>query len=152
MRLGPILRDTHLAVVFEFLVQPEAFKPEGVTFLDGKLKVSIATRSAPVTPIRVHFERPLSIDAGMEPPPLSILQALSRLTLYRMQERARTEVQAGEFDKATRSLKNLASHLLAQGQQSLAKTVLLEVENINHKQSFSQEGEKEIKYATRAVI
>jgi Ca-activated chloride channel family protein len=152
LRLGPVLRDTHLAVVFEFLVQPEAIKPDGVKFLDGKLKVSIATRSAPLAPMRIHFERSVSMDAGMEPPPLAILQALSRLTLYRMQERARSEVQAGEFDKATRSLKRLASHLLAQGQQSLAKTVLLEAENINHKQSFSQEGEKEIKYATRALI
>jgi Ca-activated chloride channel family protein len=83
---------------------------------------------------------------------LSILQALSRLTLYRMQERARHQVHDGEFDKATRSLKNLASRLLSQGETSLAKTVMLEIENISRMSNLSQEGEKEIKYATRALL
>ena len=59
---------------------------------------------------------------------------------------------AGEVEKATLSLKNLAVHLLSQGHQELAKTVMLEAENIQHKRRFSLEGEKEIKYATRALL
>ncbi|MEW5938613.1 MAG: VWA domain-containing protein [Chloroflexota bacterium] len=155
MRLGPILRDTHLSVVFEFLIQPEAlasFAADAFVFLEGNLKASIAMRPVPAPPMRVRFSRPVSATADATPPSLAILQALSRLTLYRMQERARAQTQAGEFDKATRSLKYLASRLLAQGQQSLAKTVLLEAENVSRMHGLSQEGEKEIKYATRALM
>ncbi len=152
MQLGPVLRDAHLSVVFEFFVQPEALKSDHILFLDGRLKVSIALRPVPAAPIRIRLERPVSNNPGMDPPPMSILQALSRLTLYRMQERARGQVQSGEFEKATHSLKNLASHLLVQGEASLAKTVLLEAEHIQQQHVFSREGEKTIKYATRALI
>jgi Ca-activated chloride channel family protein len=139
-------------VVFELMVPPSALTGETLALLDGKAYVSTKARTVPPTPLRVRLERPVNMDAGQDPPPLPIMQALSRLTLYRMQERARAEAQAGEFDKATRSLKYLASHLSSQGEDSLARTVLFEVENLNRKQSFSQEGEKEIKYATRALI
>lgn len=150
--LGPILRDTHLSVVFELMVQPSALTGETLSLLDGKIHISMKARALHAPPLRVRLERPVSADAGQDPPPLPIMQALSRLTLYRMQERARAEAQAGEFDKATRSLKFLASHLTSQGEDGLARTVLFEAENLSRKQSFSQEGEKEIKYATRALF
>ena len=152
LRLGPILRDTHLSVVFELMVSPSALKGDKLSLLEGDVSVSMAVRPAPLPPLRVRFERPVAEQAGQDPPPLPIMQALSRLTLYRMQERARAEAHAGEFDKATRSLKYLASHLASQGEDGLARTVLFEADNLNRRQAFSQDGEKEIKYATRALI
>jgi hypothetical protein len=68
-----------------------------------------------------------------------------------MQERARDEAQAGHYDNATRHLKNLAQHLLSQGEKDLAKTTLLEANSLERMQSFSQNGGKEIKYGTRAL-
>lgn len=151
-QLGPILRDTDLSVLFEFLVQPSAVEGLKTRLLDGSLKTAMAARPTPLPPIRTHFERDVSGTPAAYPPPPAILQALSRLTLYRMQERARHESQAGEFEQATRSLKNLAVHLLEQGHRDLANTVLLEIEHIQRKQTFSLAGEKEIKYATRALL
>jgi len=46
----------------------------------------------------------------------------------------------------------LATNLLAQGERSLARTALIEAENITKIQAFSEEGSKEIKYGTRALI
>lgn len=152
MHLGPILRDTHLSVIFELMVSPSALTASTLSLLDGLVQVTTKGRTIPTPPLRVRLERPVSTDAGENPPPLPIMQALSRLTLYRMQERARAEAQAGEIEKATRSLKYLAAHLSSQGEDGLARTVLFEVENLSRKQSFSQEGEKEIKYATRALF
>ena len=152
LSLGPILRDTRLSVVLELSVEASALTGESLTLLDGKIHVSMKARAISAPPLRVRIERPVSAQAGQDPPPLPIMQALSRITLYRMQERARAEAQAGEYEKATRSLKFLASHLSSVGEESLARTVLFEVENLSRKQSFSQEGEKEIKYATRALI
>lgn len=150
--LGPVLRDTDLSVLFEFLVQPSALKSQGTILLEGTLNVAMAARSKPLSPMRIRLERPVADRPAPTSPPSSILQALSRLTLYRMQERARAEARNSDFEKATQSLKNLASHLLAQGHRELAKTVLLEAENIHHQKTFSLEGEKEIKYATRALL
>jgi len=152
MQLGPILRDTHLSVLFEFMVTPSALGMNTLRLLSGNLKVSMAARPSPAPPIRVWFEREVTTGPDPAPPPTAILGALSRLTLYRMQEKARNDLKAGEFERATRGMKNLAAHLLSQGFQDLAKTVLLEAENIQRTHSLSRNGEKEIKYATRALI
>ncbi len=152
LHLGAVLSDTSLIVLFEFLIQPGLLQPNQLCFLDGRLNVAMTGRSIPVPPIRVRFERPVSDEPGHDPPLLSIINALSRLTLYRMQERARAEAQAGENEKATRSLQSLAARLLAQGEKSLAETILLEVENLQRERGLSQEGGKEIKYGTRALI
>jgi Ca-activated chloride channel family protein len=152
LRLGPILQDTPLNVLFEFIIQPAASQAGRVTLLEGSLKPLMAGRPTAVPPIRLAFERRATDDPGEEAPPTSILRALSRLTLYRLQERARADADAGRFDRATQHLKNLASHLLSQGEPDLAKTALLEAEHLERVQSFSQEGSKEIKYGTRALL
>jgi Ca-activated chloride channel family protein len=88
----------------------------------------------------------------MEPPPKEVVEALSHLTLYRLQERARLEVTAGEYDKATAHLQRLSIHLSAHGEKQLAQTALLEADYIMKHQSFSKEGGKRIKYGTRALL
>lgn len=151
-KLGPILRDGDTSVLFEFYVEPQALGVESALLLDGSLKVSMATRPTPLTPIRVRFQCDVADEPATTPPPSAIIKALSKLTLYRMQERARNESQSGNYDKATRSLKNLAVHLLEQGHSDLANTVLLEVESMQRRHTFSLSGEKDIKYATRALM
>jgi len=77
---------------------------------------------------------------------------MSRLTLYRLQERARQEVEAGSVQKATKHLQYLATHLLAQGDRELAHTVLVEAEHIQQSRRFSKDGDKRIKYGTRGLL
>jgi Ca-activated chloride channel family protein len=62
------------------------------------------------------------------------------------------DVAAGELESAAQSLQNIATHLLSQGENDLAKTALLEVQNVRQQQKLSQEGEKEIKYGTRSLL
>ncbi|HVN16060.1 MAG TPA: DnaJ domain-containing protein [Anaerolineales bacterium] len=152
LRLGPILQDVPLNILFEFVVQPSATVNDSVTLINGSLKISIAARPQPVPPIRLRLNREVRTDAPTEPPPTKILSALSRLTLYRLQERARSEADAGNIETATRHLKNLASHLLSQGEPTLARTALLEAESLQQTRSWSTDGGKEIKYSTRALL
>jgi Ca-activated chloride channel family protein len=77
---------------------------------------------------------------------------MSKLTLYRMQEKVRNDIAVGELDNAAESLQNIATHLLSQGETDLAKTALLEVQNVKYQRKLSQEGEKHIKYGTRALL
>jgi Ca-activated chloride channel homolog len=152
LRLGPILQDTSTRVIFEYIIQPKAVKSDLLVFLDGTLKVSITSHPVPVPPLRLRLERPVADSPETDPPPPQIVQALSRLMLYRMQERARKELDQGNVELATRHLRVLATNLLSQGERSLAQTILLEVEHLQEKNALSAEGSKKMKYGTRALI
>jgi Ca-activated chloride channel family protein len=152
LRLGPILQDTSTRVLFEYIIQPKAVKSEKLIFLDGNIKVSIASRPIPVPASLVRLSRPVTDSPEEGAPPPQIVQALSRLMLYRMQERARKEIEKGHIDTATRHLQTLASNLLTQGERSLAQTIMLEVDNLQRKNALSDEGSKKIKYGTRALF
>ena len=150
LHLGPILEDTKLSVLLEFLIEPSASKTDMVTLLDGMLRLVMAAN--PVPPVRIRLEREVADVPKSDPPPPAILDALSRFTLYRLQERARQESDDEEYESATRHLRNLAALLLTQGEKDLAKTALLEAEQTQKMQALSKEGGKEIKYGTRALL
>jgi hypothetical protein len=69
-----------------------------------------------------------------------------------MQERARVAADAGQYDAAARHLQNLATHLLSQGETSLAKTALFEADNLEKMHAWSASGNKDLKYSTRALL
>jgi Ca-activated chloride channel family protein len=152
LHLGSILQDTSTHVIFEYMIRPKAVKSNSMIFLDGSLKVSIASHPLPVPALRMRLGRPVSDSPEAVPPPPEIVRALSRLMLYRMQERARNEIKRGHIDTATRQLQALASNLLTQGERSLAQTILLEVDHLQKQHTLSDEGSKKINYSTRALL
>lgn len=153
MHLGPVLRDMELRVLFELVVEPSAVSErDEVVILNGALKPVVSLHSAPIAPSRLRLACRVKPDASTKTPPLKILSALSRLTLYRLQERARLAAERGEIDAASRHLRNLATHLLSQGENSLAKTVLFEAEHLEQSGEWGEERKKDIKYGTRALL
>ncbi len=152
LRLGTILQDASTQVIFEYIIHPKAVKSDLLTVLTGTLKVSIASLPMPVPVLQMQLKRPVSDTPDADPPPAQIVQALSRLMLYRMQERARTEIDNGHIDTATRHLKILASNLLSQGERSLAQTIMLEVDHLQKQSALSAEGSKKMNYGTRALV
>ena len=88
----------------------------------------------------------------MSLPNSALVDALARLTVYRMQEKARQDVVDGNLEAASRHLQHLATHLLAGGDRELAHAVLIEAEHIRQSRRFSQEGGKRIKYGTRSLV
>ncbi len=152
MLLGPVVRQTSLKVLMEFVVQPLNMHQDPVTLFDGRISVTLMNEITPARLIPLQLVRPVGDEASMEVPSTAILEALSRLKLYRLQEQARLEVTAGDYDQASEHLHRLATHLLSRGERSLARTALLEAENIQQNKSFSQQGGKEIKYGTRALL
>lgn len=87
-----------------------------------------------------------------EDPPVAILDALGKLTLYRMQERAQTALEQGNIEEATRRLENLATRLLAMGEQELASEARSEAKRVAHTSAFSDAGRKSLKYQTRHLL
>jgi Ca-activated chloride channel homolog len=152
IRVGNIGQFRSLRVLFEFMVDPLPQNQDEVALAAGTIRMEIPTWTAPSTKLKLNLRLPVRPVSEADSPPAAILQAMSKLTLYRMQERAKAEVDAGEPIKATRHLQYLATNLLAQGQKELAHTVLVEAESINRSQKFSKEGDKRIKYGTRALL
>jgi Ca-activated chloride channel family protein len=152
IRMGPILKGKDLSVLIEFQVKPGAIKSDELTLLDGQINATMSSSVHPIPPLMIEISRPVSIDVTTDVPPPEIVHALSRLTIYRIQEKARQEVSSGDYDKAAEHLQRMATHLLAQGERALAKTVLLEAENIQKQKAFSENGEKQIKFGTRALL
>ncbi|HJS29962.1 MAG TPA: DnaJ domain-containing protein [Anaerolineales bacterium] len=150
--VGNLPRDSTMTLLMEFLVSSVPEDAGLVNLVRGDLKLDIPLQMIPTTKIPLALTMPTSENIDPEPPPDKIVRALSRLTLYRMQEQARAEIAAGNFEQATRRLQNLATHLLSQGEKGLARTVLAEADRLEKEHSFSEQGEKRIKYGTRALL
>lgn len=87
-----------------------------------------------------------------EDPPMAILDALGKLTLYRMQERAQEALTTGDIREATRRLENLATRLLAMGEEELAYQARAEARRVAHTSNLSDAGRKTLKYQTRFLL
>lgn len=94
----------------------------------------------------------ISQNPGMQQPPPPLVEALSKVTLYRLQEHARSALEAGNTGEATRSLQLLATRLFEQGEQELARAAMEEAERVASTKVISDEGKKKIKYGTRALV
>src|SRR3972149_2034022 len=107
-----------------------------VNLAEGRVYFDIPSQINPLGTVRLDLSHPGRQGTDPLPPPTTIIQAMSALTLYRIQERARQDVAEGRYKDASRRLQNVATNLLAIGQHELAKTVLGEAMHIQQQQSF----------------
>ena len=151
-KLGDIPKSTHLSVLLEFLVTPVSPSIKSLLMADGSLVFSIPMLGDSAFRVPITFYRSTSANNQPHPPPKKIIEAMSRLTLYRMQEQAKAEVKVGNYLDASNRLQHMATNLFSQGESKLAKTILNEAKNIENHHEYSEEGQKQIKYGTRALI
>lgn len=152
INMGSICYDNNLSVLLEFAISPLSVNKEQLTLTKGKVKMEIPTKAVGIERLPIELKKEVVPNLDKESPPIAIIEAMARLTLYRMHENARKEVDGGDIDKATQHLHHLATHLLADGKRELAHTVLMEAEHIHQSHRFSEEGNKRIKYGTRALL
>jgi Ca-activated chloride channel family protein len=152
IQLGSIPMDGSLSVLFEFKIPPLPQNTLKVALASGQVALEVPSLPTPTSITRLRLFRNVIDHPNPEPPPTGMLNALSRLTLYRIQERANLELSSGNIEGATRHLNNLATNLFAQGQPDLARSVLRETENLQQGIGISEEGKKQIKYGTRALL
>lgn len=139
-------------VLFEYRIDPQLTQKDPLTFFKGSINISISSTPSRMEKVPLQFSCPVRDEASSDPPPAVIVNALGKLSLYRLQEKARAEVEAGQLELAAGHLKNLATTLVSRGEKQLAQTVLLEVENLHDMQGMSEDGQKAIKYGTRSLL
>jgi Ca-activated chloride channel homolog len=152
MLWGSIPREEKLLVLLEFFISEVPAGNAELILSDGRISFSVPGHMQVPYAFQLRLERPISLEPEIDQPPIAILQALSKLTLYRMQEKARHEVEAGNIEAATSRLQFLATNLLATGEKELAHTAMREAANIQSMRGLSEEGRKQIKYGTRSLM
>ncbi|MFC1879650.1 VWA domain-containing protein [Chloroflexota bacterium] len=152
LRLGSIPKTSKLSVLLEILVPPIVSDELRFTLATGELQMVLPLEPAKIHKVPLKLTRLIGDTDDSETPPRAIFQALSQITLYRMQERARQEVSDGKIEDASLRLQRLATQLFSLGEDDLAKTAMMEADRIQNTQMFSAAGEKEIKYGTRSLL
>jgi Ca-activated chloride channel homolog len=152
IRPGGIPKPEKLSILLEFVIPSIPTDLSRFTIASGELSLLLPSEASRTYKIPFVLTRLTSDEVTTELPPRPIFQALSQITLYRMQERARQEVSEGKVQQASMRLQRLATQLLTLGEIELAQTAIMEAERIQQTHMLSAEGEKRIKYGTRAFM
>jgi Ca-activated chloride channel family protein len=151
IRLGNVPLKSELSFILEFLVDPPNPEAAEQVLASGEVNMNVPAEAS-TPPLEVVLSGPVHGVDSDEEPPYELMEAISRVTLYRLQEKARQEVMDGQIEVANKRLQSLATQLLAQGKHALANTVLAEARHLLNTRTLTQEGEKDIKYGTRALF
>lgn len=151
LKLGHLPRDERIRILLELVIHPIG-KVQSLTL--AHYTISGDLLGSPEDPQQLPMEVSIQVteQPDQSPPPEEIAEALSAVALYRMQDKARHEAELGQSGQAARRLENLATQLLAGGQRELAKAALNEAANLSKSRRLSTEGEKQLKYGTRALL
>lgn len=84
--------------------------------------------------------------------PLHIVEAVRRVAVVRLQERAVWEMERGDMTSATERLEALATRLLRDGRDTLAQTFLEEARRLSQEGGLSPTGVKRMRYMSRALL
>lgn len=150
--LGAIPLETSLSVLLEFSIDSINENHGDFVLAEGDLRLDIPTRVIPAAKARFQLSRPIQEIDEPDVPSQALINAIGKLSLYRMQEQARQDIEAGDLVGAAKRMRMLATHLLSSGQKSLAQTVLLGAEEIKQAGMLGEKTGKQIKYGTRSII
>lgn len=150
--LGGIPERTRLALLLEFVIPPQTGKTGLVRIAQGNLSWVIPAEIEGQSSRKLALARQIDNHKADQPPPEDLVQALSQVSLYRLQERARQDISLGKVERGTQRLQHLANNLLSQGKAELARTVMLEAQQVHATNTLSERGQKQIKYGTRNLI
>jgi Ca-activated chloride channel family protein len=151
--LGVMPRLGNMSLMFEFIITGIPLDQTKISLAKGFLNYEIPRHKQKTRFVdRLTFEREVAAEPVKSTPPTGILNAITFLSLYQMQEKAREEMAMGDVHSAARYMENMATRLLQKGERDLAQSVLDEVSHIRNNRSFSEDGEKRIKYGTRSLL
>ncbi|MFQ5407059.1 MAG: DnaJ domain-containing protein [Anaerolineales bacterium] len=149
-KLGGLSNSSDVAVLVELELPPLRSGYHSVarlSVLADLISTAPATLISAVD-IRMHVLR----DAPTQLPPEPITDALSKIVLYQLQDKAWRLAKSGDVQAATRMLSNLAERLEANGESELAEAAADQSAQLRSTHTISPEGQKQLKYGTRALI
>jgi Ca-activated chloride channel family protein len=151
LQLGSLQANRLISVLLQFQLPPNmstGFRSVARLAAQGDILVNTQQSYMGLSDISIE----ITDQPPPEDPPVSIMDALGKLTLYRMQERAQEALASGDVQEATRRLENLATRLLAIGEETLANQARSEAQRVANTSNLSDQGRKTLKYQTRYLL
>ncbi|HET92299.1 MAG TPA: VWA domain-containing protein [Chloroflexi bacterium] len=148
--LGSLQADTVTKIAVELTVQQKA--PGDHRLLQLELTGDIVAWKHQRERLRQNVG--CTFVAGEPPPqpvPAAVLSILSKVTIFRMQERAWHSLDSGDLKTATRQLERVATRLFDLGEVQLARAAMLEAGRLSQGGAPTAKGRKELKYGTRSL-
>lgn len=150
IKLGALQTDVPLSVALEMAVSR---KPPGEhRLLQVEIEGDVPALERRAERVRIEVKGDFTPD---EPAPESVhpalLSALSKVTLYRMQERTWDALESGDVKGATQQLEKVATRLFDLGEPRLARAAMLEAGRLAQGGTATAKGRKELKYGTRGL-
>jgi Ca-activated chloride channel family protein len=149
--LGSLQRGRNISVLMQFEMpanMPLGFRSAARVVVVGDILTDPIRRFQTLSDLSLE----ITSSPTQDKPPTAILDALGKLTLYRMQERAQQALEAGDVRQATKTLENLANRLQAMGETELAQQARAEAQQVAHTANLTERGKKALKYHTRSLV
>jgi Ca-activated chloride channel family protein len=149
--LGPLGTGNDKTILMEFRVE-QATTPGKKRLLrltiDGDVPGQVNRRNWEWVEFFAEFVP--KVEGNVEIPP-TIVTALGKLAIFKMQEKAMVDLENGRVSAATQRLETMATRLLNLGETDLARAALLEAGRLARTGDLSTEGRKKIRYGTRSL-
>lgn len=148
--LGDLYHQKNSVFLAAFVIPPLKGNEKELILAEGKIRFEI------YEPERRKFSQSIVIKTENRPEQenssRAMVEALSRISIYQMQEKANAEVRAGQIDQAVNRLGSVSTQLFKLGISDVAQKVINEAQLLKNSQKYSLEGDKQLKYGTRALI
>lgn len=145
LNLGNVEGRRPLSFILELSVEPQK--------IETRLGIPLNfTASQPQQNLKHRHQITVLETVTPQPPPTEIINAVRVLNMYRLNEKVIADVDAGHLDSATKRMKHLTTRFLEAGQTQLAQQAHLEGERIANMGTLSLEGQKKLKFGTRALL
>lgn len=148
--LGDLASGRGQAVLVELVVEP---KPEG-TFRIAQAEVTYDLPGTGLTGERAREDVVLALvenPASIGPFDPEIMNLVEKVSVFKLQTRALSEVQAGNLGLATQQLRSAATRLLSLGETELAQAAEREIAHLEQEGQLSAAGTKKLQYGTRKL-
>lgn len=151
VNIGQLPRTGAISLIFEILVAPNLKLQNPLPLVNLKFITTGLYKHTVNKESLINLMMPLGNDPTESEPPIEVIRALEKLQMTKIQDKARVDVSLGNVEQAILKLKTLIPMLEKNGQIELAKTVHFEIMTIQKTHQFSKDGDKQIKYGTRAL-
>jgi Ca-activated chloride channel family protein len=149
--LGSLQVNRPISILFQFEVAQDlalGFRPIARVVASGDILANDLQSYQALSDLSLE----IAAEPTSENPPTAILDALGKLTLYRMQERANEALERGDIREATHRLERLATRLLQLGEPELAGHARDEAQRVARTSQLSDRGKKTLKFQTRYLL
>jgi Ca-activated chloride channel family protein len=148
--LGQLGTDQPCMLLLTLLIGPQNVGK--VSIAQVELSADVPSMRRAGDRVKAAIEIQVATDVGVvRPVPSNIVSILSKVSIFKMQEKTMDELEQGEVERASQRLETMATRLLNLGENELAKAALLEAGRIARTGHLSPEGRKKIRYGTRSL-